>query len=237
MTPEEKLCSRAWRMRNSAGVLWSILSFGFLTCVNFLVRGITSRNKLWISYGVVSAVVTVGLFIAISGIETGTKENPVQSTASTVWGWVWFIHWIAGMALSILTNRKWLLWKAHHQPEKWYVQAPVQNAQPAWTSGTPHKQPVQQRMQQPIQQAKNVNTMELGDFEQLGVEYAAARQILDTRPQVGQYTSFEHLLGSTRVSPHLLLPFRNALSFEPTAAAPSVNDALNRPRGGRTLDL
>lgn len=256
MTPEEKLCSRSWRMRNSAGVLWSILSFGFLTCVNFLVKGIKAKNKLWISYGVAFGALAIILMVWISGVDTGTKENPVQSTSSTIWGWVWFSQWIAGIVLSVTTNRKWLLWKAHHVAQAWYAQPPTSNSAPGWQHAPrdeqrapalqpPVQQPVprsvQQPVQQPIKQANqqpmNINTMELGDFERLGVEYATARQILDVRPQVGEYASFEHLLGSSRVPPHLLLPFKGSFSFQSAAEPSSAGETPSRSRNGRTLDL
>jgi hypothetical protein len=256
MTPEEKLCSRTWRMRNSAGVLWSILSFGFLTAANFLIRGIKAKNKLWITYGAAFAALTIILMVWISGVETGTKENPVQSTSSTVWGWVWFSQWIAGIVLSATTNRRWLLWKAHHVGRAWYAQPPTVDSAPAWQAAIRNEQrapalqplvqtPVLQSVQQPLRQPNeqispepmNINTMELGDFERLGMEYAAARQILDMRPQVGQYTSFEHLLGSSRVPPHLLLPFKGSFSFRATSERSSASEAPSRPRSGRTLDL
>src|SRR6478672_10988144 len=123
MTPEEKLCSRTWRLRNSAGVLWSILSFGFLTGVGFLIRGVKAKNKLWIMMGVGFLVLGVGLMVATGTYDSGTKEAPIRSTASTIWGWIWFSTFIAGVVLSIIMNRKWLVSKAHAGDAKWYAQA------------------------------------------------------------------------------------------------------------------
>jgi hypothetical protein len=146
MTPEEKLCSRKWRLLNSAGVLWSILSFGLLTCVNFLVRGIKSQNRLWIIYGIGFAVLSVVVLSWSSNVNSGTKEAPVSTPESTAWGWVWFLSWIAGIVLSVMTNRKWLMWKAHHGNNRWY-------AQPATAYGVhnagPGRQPQQQQVPPP----------------------------------------------------------------------------------------
>jgi DNA uptake protein ComE-like DNA-binding protein len=142
MTPEEKLCSRKWRLLNSAGVLWSVLSFGLLTCVNFLVRGSKSRNRLWIIYGVGFAILSVVVLSWSSNVNSGTKEAPVSSPESTAWGWFWFLSWITGIVLSVMTNRKWLMWTAHHGNNKWY-------AQPAPAYGVHHAGPgLQQRQQQ-----------------------------------------------------------------------------------------
>lgn len=142
MTPEEKLSSRKWRLLNSAGVLWSILSFGLLTCVNFLVRGSKSRNRLWIIYGVGFAILSVVVLSWSSNVNSGTEEATVSSPDSTAWGWFWFLSWIAGIVMSLMTNRKWLMWKAHHGDKKWY-------AQPAPAYGVHHAGPgLQQRQQQ-----------------------------------------------------------------------------------------
>ncbi|KII26545.1 hypothetical protein M707_27165, partial [Arthrobacter sp. AK-YN10] len=142
MTPEEKLISRKWRLLNSAGMLWSILSFGFLTCVNFLIRGIKSRNRRWIIYGVGFAILSAVLIIWTPNPDSGTTEPPVSSPDSMAWGWVWLLSWIAGIVLSVTTNKKWLMWKAHQGDNKWY-------AQPAPAYGVHHAGPgLQQRQQQ-----------------------------------------------------------------------------------------
>lgn len=143
MTPEEKLCSRKWRLLNSAGVLWSILSFGLLTCVNFLVRGIQSQNRRWIIYGIGFAILSVVLLTWSSNVNSGTKEAPVSTPGSTAWGWVWFLSWIGGIVLSVITNRKWLMWKAHHGNNKWYAQpATAYGMHPAGPGVQPGQQQV-----------------------------------------------------------------------------------------------
>lgn len=135
MTPEEKLCSRSWRLRNSAGVLWSILSFGLLTGVNFLIRGVKSKNKLWIGMGIGFLLVGVGVMVTSSMIDSGTKAAPKSSPELTIWGWVMFTSFIGGVIASFVTNKKWLIWKAHVDDRKWYAKAGA--SQPASNTSPP----------------------------------------------------------------------------------------------------
>lgn len=247
MTPEEKLCSRTWRLRNSAGVLWSILSFGLLSCVNFLSRGGRSKNKRWIGYGIGFGVIAIGLFATTGTFESGTKEAPIESTAGTVWGWVMFANWIAGTWMSIATNRKWLLWKAHHGDQKWYGQeaAPRQNFQPPSTEfplpaptfpTAARATPVFDQSRHAPTPTSDINSMQLSDFERLGFEYGAAQRILEVRQQQGPYQSFEQMVALTGIPPHLLIPHRNFVSFGRTPE-PSKAREGGRSRGSRRLDL
>jgi hypothetical protein len=244
MTPEEKLASRTWRLRNSAGVLWPIASFGLLSCIPFLFRGTRSKSRLWIIYGIAFAVVTIVLFATTTPTEADTGE----STQSAWWGSILLAQWVGSSILAGMTNRKWLLWKAHHAPQAWYAQSPSVTdslgSQSHSGSGDasamfqqPSQQFVHQRVQQFAQQSSDINTMQLGDFERLGMEFEAARQILDVRTKIGRYSSFEHLLGSSRVPPHLLLPYRNALTFGQDNTPSATTPKPPGPRTGRTLDL
>lgn len=247
MTPEEKLCSRTWRLRNSLGVLWSILSFGLLTCVNFLSRGGRSKNKRWIGYGIGFGVIAIGLLATTGTFESGTKEAPVESTAGTVWGWIMIANWIAGTWMSIATNRKWLLWKAHHEDQKWYSQATAagQNVQsssaasptPAPTFSTPAATtPIFHQANHGPTATSDINLMQLPDFERVGFEYGAAQRILEVRQQRGPYQSFEQLVAVTGIPPHLLIPHRNVVSFAGTPEPLKDADG-GRSRGSRRLDL
>lgn len=238
MTPEEKLCSRTWRMRNSAGVLWSILSFGFLTGVGFLIRGVKAKNKLWIQMGVGFLVLGLGLMVASASIDTGTKEAPVTSTANTIWGWIWFPTFVAGVVLSIIMNRKWLVWKAHAEDTKWYAQAgnsaPSVSTNPAagydpnaasaaFRSVVPPPQAPPTQYAPPAQtvsghsvqsSAIDVNAAAIHDFvTALGIDHAVAERIVQARQSQGQFTSFEQLMARAQVQPHLLIPHRHRLVF------------------------
>lgn len=245
MTPEEKLCSRTWRLRNSAGVLWSILSFGFLTGVGFLIRGVKAKNKLWIQMGIGFLVLGVGLMVATGTYDSGTKEAPIRSTTSTVWGWIWFLTFIGGIVATFITNRKWLVWKAHSGDTKWYAQAgssapSVSNnpaagydsnaAAAAFRSVVPPPPaplvppaPSAQTFsgQSAVAATIDVNAASTHDLvAALGIDQAAAERIVEARQSQGQFTSFEQLMARAQVQPHLLIPHRHKFVFgDPRSAA------------------
>jgi hypothetical protein len=253
MTPEEKLCSRTWRLRNSAGLLWGILSFGLLTGVGLLIRGIKAKNKLWIRLGIGFLVLGVGLMVASGTFDGGTKEAPKTSVASTIWGWIWFTTFIGGLVASFVTNKKWLIWKAHTSDVKWYAQAGVSQpaggpppargydpnaAASAFASAAPIVAP-----QASPNQALDVNTASSGDLvTALGVDQSTANRIIDARQSVGWFTSFEQLMSKAQVPPHLLIPHRSKLTFgapQHSAPAPSpVTAPMNTgTQSARRLDL
>lgn len=265
MTPEEKLCSRTWRLRNSAGVLWSILSFGFLTGVAFLIRGVKTKNKQWIGVGVGFLILGLGLMVATQFFETGTKEAPVTSTASTVWGWIWFLTFVGGIVATFITNRKWLVWKAHSGETKWYAQAgvssppvstPLMGYDPndpaaAFRSAVPvgptsSAQNVQQPQNFPVGSAQtatiNVNTASAQDLvAALGIDAAVAGRIVEARHGQGQFTSFEQFMSKAQVQPHLLIPHRHKLVFgdgiSPASQAPPQPNRPSPNQTARRLDL
>ncbi len=253
MTPEEKLCSRTWRLRNSAGLLWSILSFGFLTGVGFLIRGIKAKNKLWIRLGIGFLVLGVGLMVATGTFDGGTKEAPKTSVASTIWGWIWFTTFIGGIVAAFVTNKKWLIWKAHTSDVKWYAQAGVQQpagnpspargydpnaAAAAFVSPAPTVAP-----QASSNEGLDVNTASAGDLvTTLGVDQQTANRIIDARQGVGSFTSFEQLMSKAQVPPHVLIPHRTKLTFgAPQDSAPSTSSGPAPMNSGtqsaRRLDL
>lgn len=249
MTPEEKLRSRSWRLLNSAGLLWSILSFGILTGVGFLIRGIKSKNQRWIRLGIGFLIVGIGLFATAGIFDPGTEENPNTSLGYDIWGWVLFATFIGGITTAIVTNKQWLLWKAHSDGRNWYEKAgasPVQNnsfstygydpnaaatafetptASPAHLQYPPY-QPQAQHTVSTASPAENidVNSASAQDLvARLGIDSETANRIVSTRSSVGSFTSFEQLMTKAKVQPHLLIPHRNNLTFEPvqTISAPS----------------
>lgn len=255
MTPEEKLCSRTWRLRNSAGILWSILSMGLLTGVGFLIRGIKARNKTWIGMGVGFLVLGIGLMAATSTFDSGTKEHPIHSVASDIWGWIYFITFAGGVTAAIITNKKWLLWKAHASDVKWYAKAaasqPPVNASPARgydpnaAAATALATPTPQAsfpLQAPAVQSPaapgsystptptgglDVNSASAQDLQAaLGVDAATANRIVETRQATGNFSSFEQLMSKAQVPPHLLIPHRTSLAF----GTPAVGHTPPQPQ-------
>lgn len=121
-TPEEKLCSRGWRISRSSWLLLSILSFGFLTWAGFAIIGIKLRRKIWIVSAVGWFVLGIALSMVMGSIDTGTKENPIVTPASTAMGWAFFAFWAAGITHSALCNRAWLRGLAYAKaPVAWYA--------------------------------------------------------------------------------------------------------------------
>ncbi|MGN8131757.1 ComEA family DNA-binding protein [Paenarthrobacter sp. 22069] len=264
MTPEEKLCSRTWRLRNSAGVLWSILSFGLLTGVAFLIRGVKAKNKLWIQMGVGFLVLGVGLMVASGTFDAGTKAAPIRSTASTIWGWIWFLTFIGGIVATFITNRKWLVWKAHSGDTKWYAQAgssaPSVSTSPA-TGHDPNAAAAAFRsvVPPPVQTTPpahtfsghsaatgpiDVNMASAQDLvAALGIDQAAAGRIVEVRQSQGHFTSFEQLMAKAQIQPHLLIPHRQRLLFgtsgSPATTAPAQPQPTRRSanQAARRLDL
>lgn len=261
MTPEEKLCSRSWRLRNSAGVLWSILSFGLLTGVGFLIRGAKAKNKLWIGLGIGFLIVGIGLFTTAGMFNGGTKEAPIRSTASTIWGWVWFTSFVGGIVMAFVTNKKWLIWKAHADDRKWYAQGGV--AQPTTNSfpthgydpnaaaaafATPSPAPYTPQPSYPAQYVApaaapggsiDVNIASPQDLvTALGVDTETANRIVSARQQVGSFTSFEQLMSKAQVPPHLLIPHRSRLTFGAVQTAhPAQQPARQGNHSARRLDI
>lgn len=234
MTPEEKLCSRSWRLVHSAGLLWSILSLGLLTGVGFLIRGVKAKNNLWIALGVGFLVVGVTLF-ATAGVNSGTKEAPVQTTAGDIWGWVWLTTFIGGMVTAVLTNKKWLMWKAHSNETKWYAQAGASHpaVNPSPTSGyipdvttgasDPVAAPHVVTFETPGETSSlNINAASAPMLvSALGIDNASAERIIAARRPLGSFTSFEQLIARAQVAPHLLIPHRARIAFGPPSEVSS----------------
>lgn len=249
MTPEEKLCSRSWRLRNSAGLLWSILSMGLLTGVGFLIRGVKAKNRLWIVLGVGFLVVGIGVF-ATAGVNEGTKDAPIQTTAGTIWGWVWFTSFVAGVVTAFITNKKWLIWKAHATHVKWYAQTgaslstatatPVRGYDPsaAVAAFAPQTAPPGTV---PVPAPTGVLDINSASAQQLsaalGVDGDIANRILEARKSLGFFTSFEQLMSKAQVPPHLLIPHRGKMTFStPTSApAPQPEPPSTGSKTGRKL--
>ncbi|WP_433876235.1 ComEA family DNA-binding protein [Sinomonas atrocyanea] len=232
MTPEEKLCSRWWRIRNSAGVLWPILTAGALGCVVFLFRGIKSKTTWWIVLGAVFGVIDLGIMVGMQFVDMGTKSNPAKTPAASVMSTVMFVNWVASTVMAFVINKKWLLWKAHHgQP--WYAAARATaaiQATPAVNTdglakafGSPTvsggSAPVEVGRPGPV----DVNVASSGDLQRLGLDAATADRIILTRDQNQGFPNFEQMVAAAGVPPHQLLAVRDHLAFgsRPTASEPS----------------
>lgn len=234
MTPEEKLCSRTWRLRNSAGLLWSILSFGMLTGVGFLIRGVKSKNRVWIAMGVGFLVLGIGVFATAGMANPGTKEAPIRTAFTDIWGWIMFANLVGGITAAVITNKKWLIWKAHANEVKWYAQtgdsqptaatSPVRDYDPnaaAAAFASPATPPVTVPAPAPaaVFDVNSASAQELSAT--LGVDGETANRIVEARQSLGSFTSFEQLMSKAQVPPHLLIPHRAEMTFGAPASAPA----------------
>ncbi|WP_077490420.1 ComEA family DNA-binding protein [Sinomonas mesophila] len=244
MTPEEKLCSRWWRIRNSAGVLWPILSLGLLGCVVFLVRGIKTKTTWWWILGIGFAVFEVGLFIASGLVDTGTKENPSTSPESQLFGGLLVLNWAASTIMAFVINRKWLLWKAHND-QTWYAAGGPQGRQggqqaplPTSSGGFPSMDSdvkaafgdlSQQQSAEsitPNARPVDINRASSADLQRLGLDREIAERLVLVRDQQNGFPSFEQMVAASGIAPHRLLAIRGQLAFGPKGSRPETSRRL-----------
>lgn len=246
-TPEERLCSRSWRLRNSSWLLWSILSIGILTGIGFLLHAIASKRKsLFIMAGVWLAVAAA--YIALSSnIDTGTKENPVESTeASFVSGFLFFT-WVGGVTNSIVMNRSWLRWKAHKpNGQPWYSNSEASTSNNLKRGATEQSKVVDAFALAGVtsgndrtESALNINSADLESLTALGLDSASASKLLDARDASGPFSDTDDLLKRSGVSPHFLLGLGDQIIFNETGDDSSDADSPNVPPANtrRKLDF
>ena len=75
-----------------------------------------------------------------------------------------------------------------------------------------------------------VNQARPAQLRAMGLRPSDIDSILSARKRIGSFNSFEELLESSGVAPHVLLPLRSRLEF-------SGNPTRSNRRGSRTLDL
>ena len=245
MTPEEKLCSRMWRLRNSAWVLFSILSVGYLNWAGFLFVGMKSRNKTWLIWAAGFGVIAIGLFVATGSINVGTKTAPIHSLAGDILEWTMFANWVGGAVYSFVVNRKWLMWRAHNVNKKWYAQqvtpapaaAPIQAGPDALDAALRHPVPAQTVASgQPLAQAASspgaaveINTASSIDLQRdLGLDPFTADRIVGTRSRLQGFTSPDQLLSAAGVPPHIYISFRDRIVVTPPRDMASPDGVMGR---------
>lgn len=127
-TPEEKLCSRSWRIRNSGWVLTSILSAGFLTWTGFLYTGLKSKNRRFLI-----AAAGWGAWMLINIVWSNNVPSPEKgqpgTAASDLYSSFLVIGYIASIIHQCVWNKQWLRWRAHYRP--WYTSASSSVANPS----------------------------------------------------------------------------------------------------------
>jgi hypothetical protein len=247
MTPEEKLCSRSWRMRHSAWVLISILSVGMLAWIGFLYVGLRMRKaRLLVLAGIYfGAMIAWGT--ASTYIDTGTKGNPVHSTPATILSISLMVLWGGSILLSILNNRSWLRWLAHAVPKAWYAgksygaplgtptpptpEATIFGARP--TTPTPAAGHPAPPTSVSAEAAVDLNKADAGQLRRaLGLDQAWADHLILTRTRIGEYSSPDQLLTEARMPPHMYVTLQHRISVTPPSPV-----ASSRAAASRKLDL
>jgi DNA uptake protein ComE-like DNA-binding protein len=125
---EELLCSRKWRLTHS---LWMILGWvpmALTAWVGYLIIGIRAKNWKWILISVALFAWLVVWFTWMSTLPTIAKGQPIPKEYSASFGWSGLssvIVWLGNaIGLQWLINRKWLVWRAHHEKAApWYATA------------------------------------------------------------------------------------------------------------------
>lgn len=127
-TPEELLCSRTWRLRHSAWMLWGILSVGLFWVVGFAYIGVKARNRTWLLIAggwLIYTIASFTIYTVFDMPEKGEASTPLSSTM----GGVGALAWIGGAVLAWFVNRKWLVWRAHNSKKgPWYAAATASGA-------------------------------------------------------------------------------------------------------------
>jgi hypothetical protein len=244
-TPEERLCSRTWRLVNSRWLLWSILSFGLLTGVGFLIHAITTKNRRLL----ISAVIWLAVgatYVALSTvIDSGTKANPAQTPASQFLGGFVFAMWVGGVTHSALSNRSWLRWKAEEKPKgAWYASTDSpsagsrsRDAQPAGVQEAFKTVGVEPHQSDPPLLI-DINSASVTEIMSLGADEKSAKRIVEQRAKYGSFENQDDLLQKSQVPPHVILSMGSSLTYVAVSDKPNLqNDTPTESPTRRKLDF
>jgi hypothetical protein len=244
MTPEEKLCRRSWRLKNSLWVLPCILVIGMGNWAGWLYIGLKSKNRTWLMWAAAWAVWAVIAF----NLPRAAKGDP-QTTAQSIATTVMLAVWIAGMIQAVFTNRQWLRWRANNGGS-WYGSPPESGFDGSASSAGASPQQVDQALRGttppalpppflgttefPQTAQVDINTASVEALQsQLQLPAEAAAQIVAERSRVGRFTSPEQLLSSGILAPHVYA----ATSQRMTAGEVPAPTADGPPSSGRRLEL
>lgn len=248
-TPEERLCSRSWRIQNSAWLLWSILSAGMFTCVGFLIHAIAMKSKKMYLFAGAWALTAVIYIVLTNFIETGTKTNPVDTPEANMLNGYIALVYFGGIIHSVLSNRAWLRWKAHHSGNgsPWYAGSTSDavssnSTKPAKSSD----QAINALKSNGVGDANesnlaiDVNSATADELISQGFDAASASKIINEKVKSGPFQNQEDLLQRSGVAPHVVLGAGSQLSYEETLgsqASASSDNNKDSPTSRRKLDF
>ncbi len=261
MTPEEKLCSRSWRLKNSLWVLPCILGAGVINWTSYLYIGIKSKRRSWLIW----AGVWGAWFILAMFLPTGSKGEE-STTAESIAGGALAIAWIAGIIQALVINRQWLKWRAASGTTPWYssgTAAPPTTAPSLpGVAGAQHMDrtllnPASPPLPPPYppppavplpataahqsagthQATVDINVAGPADLQALlGLPADVSERIVAERSRQGRFTSPDQLLSSGSIPPHLFAQVADRL-VAGSSTPGSVSEGTPPTSGGRRLDL
>ncbi len=244
-TPEERLCSRSWRLRNSIWLLWPALSIGTLTSVGLLQNGLKSKQRRWLVFAALYGVWTVCFFVSINFVESGTKENPSDSIGNTVLSTTMLILWLVGMVHCFYLNRSWLRWRAANPKGQtaWYASGVATPPQGAATTSQPAQDPAETltglfrngasgsaaQVTTPV----DLNTAAPAELAAVGIDDLWVDRIVAARSRLGGFHAPDQLMTEAGVPPHVYAAVRGRVQVAPSLPIPPSPP----PSGGRRLDF
>ena len=243
-TPEERLCSRSWRLRHSIWLLWPALSIGLLTSVGLLRNGLKSKRRSWLVFAALYGVWTVCFFVSINFVERGTKENPSDSVGNTVLSTAMFILWLVGMVHCFYLNRSWLRWRAANPKGRtaWYASGVAAPARSASAPPQPVQDPAEalsglyrgaSTASREATTPVDLNTAAPAELAAVGIDSLWVDRIVAARARLGGFYATDQLMTEAGVPPHVYAAIRGRVQVTPAPSAPPSAP----PSGGRRLDF
>lgn len=239
-TPEERLCDRKWRLRNSAWMLWGILSVGMLAFIGWAYVGIRTRRRAWILIAAGLLIFTVAYAAIVTPLalpgkgESGTPEQ--RSIQSTIGG-VILVVWLGSTAAGWVANRKWLVWRANAQSaDPWYATATAGRADPVASQSSvgetinravgeaiaPTVAASQSPGSRPMVELNSATRDELMQLP--AVDGSTADKILVARGRSGGFSSPTDLVTLAGIPPHIFAPMQEYIAVEKSAPTEPIAD-------------
>lgn len=245
-TPEERLCSRSWRLRNSVWLLWPTLSLGILTSVGLLLKGVKIKRRSWLLFAAAYGTWTLCFIVSSSFVEPGTKANPSDSVGSNILYSAMLILWLAGVVHCFYLNRGWLRWRAANPKGQtaWYASGAVMPDESA--GGPPPRlthDPSETLMNfyrgaasEPTQSGTLLDVNAAGPTElvAMGLDQLWVDRIVAARARLGGFQSADQLMTEAGVPPHVFAAIRGHVQV---VNPPSVSRDSPSAGGGRRLDF
>ncbi len=254
MTPEERLCSRNWRLGNSVWALTVILGTPIVGWLGFFYIAARSRIRTHIIMAVIFTVLGWGALLATVVVDTGTKESPTTGTAQSIYSAYVTLLWFVMLVAAFFANRRWLVWRAHHPRGPASVHpSSASHEQPPLTQplavgplSVPNPggyQPTVPAFRSPEEAGEDapaarvgsgelaMNTLSQSALVDLGLSPQQASHFVATRTRLGAFSSLPEVVSSGALHPKTYAVVRERLAIQSGAAPP------NAAAGGRVLEF